>query len=93
MRKVPCSKCGGIGKVEIEDEKFMYYFIGEQVRSRREKLGLRQEDIATAIGLTRTSVTNIEKGRQWCGLVILGKIAKVLECKIEEMLPSETEGQ
>lgn len=38
--------------------------IGARIRRLREAAGLRQQDLADAIGLTRTSITNIEKGIQ-----------------------------
>lgn len=37
--------------------------IGARIRRLREAAGLRQQDLADAIGLTRTSITNIELHR------------------------------
>lgn len=38
--------------------------MGAKIRIVREALGLTQDDLATRVGLNRTSVTNIEAGRQ-----------------------------
>lgn len=37
---------------------------GMRVEQIRTALGMRQEDLAKAVGVVRTSVTNIEAGRQ-----------------------------
>jgi DNA-binding XRE family transcriptional regulator len=42
----------------------VYVSFGQAVKARRLALGLTQEDLAKMVGLTRTSVTNIEIGRQ-----------------------------
>ena len=38
--------------------------LGARIRLIRETLGLDQQELATRVGLDRTSVTNIEAGRQ-----------------------------
>jgi transcriptional regulator with XRE-family HTH domain len=47
----------------INSERF-YHNIGQNIKVRREQLGLTQEALAAQVALTRTSITNIEKGRQ-----------------------------
>ena len=42
----------------------IYRQIGAKIQSVREALGWKQADLAKRVGLTRTSVTNIEAGRQ-----------------------------
>jgi len=46
------------------DEKLFYRELGETFRRLRIGHSLTQEDVARSLGLTRTSVTNIEKGNQ-----------------------------
>lgn len=41
-----------------------YAALGANIRKRREKLGLTQDQLAGEIGLSRTSIVNIEAGRQ-----------------------------
>lgn len=38
--------------------------VGAKIRLIREALGLTQDEVASRVGLNRTSVTNIEAGRQ-----------------------------
>lgn len=65
-----------------------YTALGEQVRTRRKKLGLTQEQLAAAVGLTRTSVTNIEMGKQPVYVHILEKVAQNLRASVSDFLPN-----
>lgn len=42
----------------------VYVSFGEIIKARRVALGWTQTDLASKVGLSRTSVTNIEIGRQ-----------------------------
>ena len=42
----------------------MYVELGAALRRRRDEVGMTQADLAARLGLSRTSVTNIECGRQ-----------------------------
>jgi DNA-binding XRE family transcriptional regulator len=44
--------------------RVFYAAFGKAVHDAREGLGMTQLSLATSVGLTRTSITNIEKGRQ-----------------------------
>jgi transcriptional regulator with XRE-family HTH domain len=54
----------------------------------REEAGLKQVDLADRIGLKRTSVTNIEAGRQQIQLHTLWQIADALGVTVGALLPS-----
>ena len=54
----------------------------------RRKKDVSQEMLADELGLSRTSVTNIEKGRQPIQLHSLYRIARLLGVEIKEILPS-----
>jgi transcriptional regulator with XRE-family HTH domain len=41
-----------------------YVELGRQIRDGRKNLGWRQEDLGAHVGLSRTSIANIEAGRQ-----------------------------
>lgn len=58
------------------------------VRARRGREGLTQGQLAGRIGMTRTSITNIEKGRQKVQLHTLYDIAAALGASPAELLPS-----
>jgi transcriptional regulator with XRE-family HTH domain len=49
---------------------------------------LSQEALAKAVGLTRTSITNIERGRQPVNLHTLYVMADILRLDVADLLPS-----
>lgn len=51
-------------KREVVQCEPVYVSFGEIVKARRIALGLTQEQLGEIVGLSRTSVTNIEIGRQ-----------------------------
>jgi len=61
--------------------------IGENIKKRRTKLGLSQEDFAQKSGVKYTTLTKIESGViKTPSVVIMAKIARVLGVSIEELL-------
>jgi transcriptional regulator with XRE-family HTH domain len=70
------------------DESAIYRRFGRLVRLHRERLDMRQETLAAAIGLSRASVANIEKGRQRIPLHHLYALAKALKVDVRELLPT-----
>lgn len=64
-----------------------YRRFGSNLRQARKAAGLSQTDLALAICLNRTSVSNIEKGRQKVLLHTFGKLLRVLNMQPEELLP------
>ena len=61
--------------------------IGENIKKRRTKLGLSQEDFAQKSGVKYTTLTKIESGViKTPSVLMVEKIAKVLEVPIEELL-------
>ena len=68
----------------MEDDYYSRF--GHSLRRVRKAAGLSQEDLAGAIGLTRTSVSNIEKGRQKVLLHTFEKILRVLNVQPADLL-------
>jgi len=64
----------------------IYRVMGAVLREVREKVGRTQEDVARAVSLTRTSLTNIEKGRQKLLLHTFADIATFLGRNPSELL-------
>lgn len=60
---------------------------GTLLQEKRKERKLTQEELARRIGLGRTSVTNIEKGRQPVTLQLLFDLAKVLALSPADLLP------
>jgi|GEM_PF-2308982 len=65
----------------------MYRDVGKLVRAHRRKRKLSQATLAQQVGHTRTSVTNIEAGRQRIPLDVLFSMASALHVDIRELLP------
>lgn len=72
---------------EKADADLFYREFGQRVRLARKKANLSQEALGRAVGLTRTSVTNIEKGRQHVPLHMAFVLAEVLKTPPEDLLP------
>lgn len=68
------------------DRSVFYKEVGDRVRAQRGKR-LSQESLASAVGLTRTSISNIEKGRQKLLLHTLVDIAEALDVEPSMLLP------
>ena len=61
--------------------------IGENVKKRRTKLGLSQEDFAQKSGVKYTTLTKIESGViKTPSVLMVEKIAKALGASIEDLL-------
>ena len=61
---------------------------GRLLRQRRTEVKLSQKDFARAVGLSRTSITNIERGRQPVSLPSLYVMADVLQVDVGDLLPT-----
>lgn len=67
-----------------------YASIGRNIREARQvfnNIGMTQEELAERLELTRTSVTNIEKGTQRVPLHKLIEISRTLQIELDELLP------
>jgi transcriptional regulator with XRE-family HTH domain len=74
---------------EMSEELFFYPAFGERVKQAREAAGLTQLDLAKKIGLTRSSVANIEAGRQKPTVEKAAMAAIVLRCDPGWLLAGE----
>ena len=61
---------------------------GERVCRARKAAQLSQQELADRVGLTRTSIINIEKGRQTVNVIHLSHMAVALRASIDELVPS-----
>jgi transcriptional regulator with XRE-family HTH domain len=75
-------------KVMIINDTILYQLIGERIKARRIALGKTQSDLASALGMLRTSITNIESGRQKSPLHVLYNLCAFLDIEPQELLPS-----
>jgi transcriptional regulator with XRE-family HTH domain len=56
------------------------------IKLKRIKKGLTVIELAKKVGITRTSLYNYEKGKQFPSPTIIAKIAQVLDCDIKELI-------
>lgn len=68
----------------------LYPAFGKLVQAHRQRIkGMTQEELGRRIGLSRTSVTNIEQGRHHVSLHHLFRISKALQIPPEVLLPPQ----
>lgn len=65
----------------------IYKTFGLKLRDARKKAGLTQIDLAERVGLSRTSITNIEKGRQGVPLHMFLQLASAIGVQPGGLLP------
>ncbi|MBH5391880.1 helix-turn-helix domain-containing protein [Bradyrhizobium diversitatis] len=68
----------------------IYASIGAAIRARRDAVGLTQAQVAEKAGLSRTTLTNIERGGQALLVHQLLDLARVLRVSPGSLLPSTT---
>lgn len=59
--------------------------IKTRIREYRAKHNLKQEDLATLVGVRRETIGNLENGRYNPSLVLAWSIAKVFDVSIEDI--------
>lgn len=64
----------------------VYRLVGERIRGERNRRNLTQEELATRVRLKRTSITNIEKGRQKLLLHTFVEIAAALSISPRDLI-------
>jgi transcriptional regulator with XRE-family HTH domain len=78
----------------LGDQRPFYEEVGRRIREARlrRKPKLTQQDLAGLVSLTRTSITNVEKGRQKFLLHTLVDIARALQIDPASLLPESNAG-
>jgi transcriptional regulator with XRE-family HTH domain len=71
----------------------LYETVGRRIRDTRKIAKLTQEGLAARVNLTRTSVTNIEKGRQKLLLHTLFDLAAAMKVPVAQLMPDQREDQ
>jgi len=66
-----------------------YRELGDLIRNRRKAIGMSQDALARYVGMSRTSITNIECGRQQVSLHLLYELATFLRIEPSALLPSK----
>jgi transcriptional regulator with XRE-family HTH domain len=69
----------------------LFEIIGLKIKNFRENKKISQTELGDTVGLTRSSVANIESGRQKVQIDTLYNIAQTLEVEIQDLLPKLVE--
>jgi transcriptional regulator with XRE-family HTH domain len=68
-----------------------YRLLGALVREQRRAKGVTQEQLAELLAINRTTLVNIEKGRQRLAVHQLVRIADHLGCPLAVLIPNQQE--
>lgn len=63
--------------------------VAERLREAREYMGLSQDEVATALGLSRPSITNLEMGSRKVEATELNKLARLYRRTLDFLLTGE----
>lgn len=74
-----------------DKQSVLYSLIGSRIRSLRKSEGTSQEELADKVGVSRTSIVNIEKGRQRLSIHLLWLIADTLNTDPGTLIPRRDE--
>lgn len=69
------------------ETSLFYKKVGSAIRGARDAAGLTQSELATSVGVSRTSLTNIELGRQRLLVDQLVELATALQVPVIDLLP------
>ncbi len=78
-------------KPDSTDEQRL--LLAQRLREAREYVGLSQEDVAAALGISRPAVTNIEAGTRKVEAVELDKLSQLYGKTVQYFLTGESQGQ
>jgi transcriptional regulator with XRE-family HTH domain len=77
-----------MGKIRSAKQKdALYVEVGRLIRAARKAKSMTQEGLGALVGLSRTSITNIELGRQRLFLDTLHQIADKLGIQVASLFP------
>lgn len=60
--------------------------VGENIKEKRQSLGMTQESLANALGLGRSMIAQIERGSKVPNIMLGRDIARVLQCGMEDLV-------
>ena len=70
----------------------LYTRIGEHIKLAREQRGISQQDVASAVGLSRSAVANVESGRQRAPVHVLVAACQALGVDAADIITRALEG-
>ncbi len=70
------------------DQKSLYEFVGKALQRKRASMGITQLTLSKQVGLSRTSIANIEAGNQNTPLHVIYELCSILRMQPYEVFPS-----
>lgn len=67
--------------------------IKNRIRDNRLARGMSQEELATRLGVTKTAVSDYERGRRFPRMAILFGLTELFGCHVEDLYPREMRGE
>lgn len=64
--------------------------IGKKIKARRKELKITQKDLAQKVGIAEVTLRQYEAGLYMPKIETRAKLARALQCKYEDLFPSET---
>jgi len=75
--------------VKLNDKQFNY-FLGQKVQQARQMRGIKQEELANALGFSRIALSTYESGRSKFTVYQLMLTAEILNLPFDTFLPEDT---
>jgi transcriptional regulator with XRE-family HTH domain len=72
-------------------EEQLYAELGVRVRAEREARRWTQEALAALVGVSRSSIANVERGQQYAPLHVVLQLAKVFSVPLDALVPTPAE--
>lgn len=79
---------------ENPEEKYKFWFyteVGARIKKYRKLNNESQDDLASALNISRVSMVNIESGKQRMPAYILSDICYFLRIGVEDLIPKRDE--
>jgi transcriptional regulator with XRE-family HTH domain len=73
----------------VIEKNDLYRAIGEQIKAKRQKNSLKQENLAAKVKLTRSSIAQIEAGKQAPSIFLLYQLCDTLKISVFDILPKD----
>lgn len=68
------------------DKNLIYKTIASNIKKYRKQEKMTQRELAQAVGISMSSVMNVENGRQCMGIANLIKTSKILDVTLDELV-------
>jgi len=90
VSEVACLVREGVDLLEADDSRIdlFYVAVGKNIRTARVNAGVSQMMLARQIGFNRSSIANLEAGRQRIALHLFFLIAEALDIQPADLLPN-----